>query len=249
MTYKSSVDIVLPVLNEQEALSVSISRLLKFCSEEMISYNWNIIIADNGSTDETYNIAKQIESDSKNVNVIKLSQKGRGRALKKAWGNSKATIKVYMDIDLSTDLKYLPIICDHIYSKKYDIAIGSRLIKGSKVVGRTLKREIISRGYSLMFRCLFWVPFKDAQCGFKAISLETGEALLPLIDDNGWFFDTELLILANKLSYKIKEVPVYWVDDPNSSVNVISTAWNDIKGLTRLRFGGIEKAKKQIKLN
>ena len=100
-----------------------------------------------------------------------------------------------------------------------------------------------------MFRCLFWVPFKDAQCGFKAISLETGEALLPLIDDNGWFFDTELLILANKLSYKIKEVPVYWVDDPNSSVNVISTAWNDIKGLTRLRFGGIEKAKKQIKLN
>lgn len=249
MTYKCSVDIVLPVLNEQEALLASISRLLKFCSEEMLSYNWNIIIADNGSTDETYNIGKQIESDLKNVNVIKLSKKGRGRALKKAWKNSEATIKVYMDIDLSTDLKYLPIICDHVYSKKYDVAIGSRLMKGSKVEGRTLKREIISRGYSLMFRCLFWVPFKDAQCGFKAISSETGDTLLPLIDDNGWFFDTELLILANKLGYKIKEVPVYWVDDPNSSVNVISTAWNDIKGLTRLRFGGIEKAKKQMKSN
>ena len=245
MKYKSSVDIVLPVLNEQEALFDSISRLLKFCSEEMNDYNWNIIIADNGSTDETYNIAKQIESDSKSVNVIKLFKKGRGRALKKAWQHSDATIKVYMDIDLSTDLKYLPIICDHVYSKKYDIAIGSRLIKGSQVVGRTLKREIISRGYSLMFRCLFGVPFKDAQCGFKAISSEIGETLLPLIDDNGWFFDTELLILANKLGYKIKEVPVYWVDDPNSSVNVISTAWNDIKGLTRLRLGGITKARNQ----
>ena len=248
MTYKSSVDIVLPVLNEQDVLTVSVSRLLKFCSEEMVSYNWKIIIADNGSTDETYNIAKEIELDSKNVNVIKLPQKGRGRALKKAW-QLDSKIKVYMDIDLSTDLKYLPIICDHVYSKKYDIAIGSRLIKGSKVVGRTLKREIISRGYSLIFRSLFWVPFRDAQCGFKAISSETVETLLPLVDDNGWFFDTELLILANKLGYKIKEVPVYWVDDPNSSVNIISTAWNDIKGLARLKFGGINKAKKQIELN
>ena len=248
MTYKSSVDIVLPVLNEQDVLNISVSRLLKFCSEGMISYNWKIIIADNGSTDETYNIAKQIESDSKNVNVIKLHQKGRGRALKKAW-QLDSRIKVYMDIDLSTDLKYLPIICDHVYSQKYDIAIGSRLIKGSKVVGRTLKREIISRGYSLIFRSLFWVPFRDAQCGFKAISSETAENLLPLVDDNGWFFDTELLILANKLGYKIKEVPVYWVDDPNSSVNIISTAWNDIKGLARLKFGGINKAKKQIELN
>ena len=237
------------MLNEENALADNVFRLLDFCTNNMSKYNWHIIIADNGSNDNTYNIAKKIEFNIDQVSLMTLSKRGRGRALKQAWKKSAADVKVYMDIDLSTDLKFLPIICDAVAIDNYDIVIGSRLIKGSRIKGRTFKREIISRGYSILFRSLFMSSFKDAQCGFKAISSKASEDLLFLIEDNGWFFDTELLIVADKAKYTIKEIPVYWSDDPNSSVKIISTAWKDIKGLARLRFGGLSKARKQLKLN
>ncbi len=148
-------------------------------------------------------------------------------------------MRLYMDVDLSTDLKALPEIVSAIADEGYDVAIGSRLTNGSEVVGRTLKREITSRGYNMLIHMIFPFPgFKDAQCGFKAISRRTADNLIPLIEDTAWFFDTELLLLAGKSGYRIKEVPVHWADDPDTRVNIASTAWEDVKGLLRLRFKG-----------
>jgi hypothetical protein len=144
-----------------------------------------------------------------------------------------------MDVDLSTDLKALPRMVAAIADDGYDVAIGSRLTKGSEVVDRTLKREITSRGYNFLIHLFFpLTKWKDAQCGFKAISRRTAEKVLPLVKDNAWFLDTELLLLAGKAGYDIKEIPVHWEDDPDTRVKIVSTAWEDVKGLLRLRFKG-----------
>ena len=232
------VDIVIPVLNEEAALPICIDKLFSFIDDHPERV-WRIIVADNGSTDRTADIADDLANDHLNVFVMHLELRGRGRALKHAWGNSEADVRVYMDVDLSTDLRSLPDLVSAIVDDGHQIAIGSRLTNGSKVVGRTLKREITSRCYNMMIQVLFpHTKWKDAQCGFKAISGTAAENILPLIKDNAWFFDTELLLLADKAGYSLKEIPVHWRDDPDTRVKIISTAWQDIKGLMRLRFKG-----------
>jgi glycosyltransferase involved in cell wall biosynthesis len=232
------VDIVIPVLNEEAALPVCLKKLYAFV-ERYPERDWRVVVADNGSTDRTTEVASGLAGRYKNLSVTRLDQRGRGRALKKAWTESDADVRLYMDVDLSTDLKALPEIVSAIADEGYDVAIGSRLTNGSEVVGRTLKREITSRGYNMLIHMIFPFPgFKDAQCGFKAISRRTADNLIPLIQDTAWFFDTELLLLAGKSGYRIKEVPVHWVDDPDTRVNIASTAWEDVKGLLRLRFKG-----------
>ena len=238
-----SVEIVIPVLNEDKALPVAVAKLREFARSHP-GREWRFKIADNGSTDRTQEVARELAAGRPDLSVTYLTQRGRGRALKKAWLESGAGVRCYMDVDLSTDLKHLPQLVDAIASQGYDIAIGSRLAKGAEVVGRSLKREIASRGYSALFRTAFFTPFRDAQCGFKAISAQAATALVPLVKDNHWFFDTELLLIALKNGYKIKEVPVHWEDDPDSRVKIIQTAWEDVKGLARLRFGGVPKAQK-----
>ncbi|HJP27355.1 MAG TPA: dolichyl-phosphate beta-glucosyltransferase [Dehalococcoidia bacterium] len=234
----TTVDIVIPVLNEEVALSNSVEKLFAFTAEYP-ERDWRIMIADNGSTDQTREIAEGLAEKHSNILVSLLDQRGRGRALKKAWGESDADVRLYMDVDLSTDLKALPPLVAAIAEDGYDVAIGSRLIKGSEVVDRTLKREITSRGYNILIHMFFpLTKWKDAQCGFKAISRRTAENVLPLVKDNAWFLDTELLLLAGKAGYGIKEVPVHWEDDPDTRVKIISTAWEDVKGLLRLRFKG-----------
>ena len=169
-----------------------------------------------------------------------------GRAIKRAWSEFEADVFAYMDVDLSTGLEALPKAISMVQSGLCDIAIGSRLVSGSQVVGRSLRRGFISRCYSMLFRSLFLVSFRDAQCGFKVISSYSAQRLLPTIVDNGWFFDTELLIIAEKSGYQVREIPVVWTDDPNSKVNILSTAWKDIKGLLRLRFYGLKKAQRRL---
>jgi len=234
----TTVDIVIPVLNEEVALPSCIEKLLAFtadCPER----DWRIVVADNGSTDRTTDIASALSETHSNISLSRLEQRGRGRALKKAWGESNADIRLYMDVDLSTDLKALPPIVAAIADDGYDVAIGSRLTKGSEVVDRTLKREITSRGYNFLIHLFFpLTKWKDAQCGFKAIARRTAENVLPLVKDNAWFLDTELLLLAGKAGYDIKEIPVHWEDDPDTRVKIVSTAWEDVKGLLRLRFKG-----------
>ncbi len=238
-----TIDIVVPVYNEEQALPRSILILTDYLKSNVIN-PWQIIIADNASTDSTRSVSEMLCERYPGVNYLYLPQKGRGRALKAAWMESTADIVSYMDVDLSTDLVHLPQLIDSIESGAH-IAIGSRLSKESKVT-RSFRREFISRTYNLMIKSMFFTGFPDAQCGFKAMTSAAARALLPHVQDQGWFFDSELLILAEKNGYRIKEGPVTWTDDPDSRVRILSTAYGDLKGLLRLRFGGIRRVSKGL---
>jgi glycosyltransferase involved in cell wall biosynthesis len=242
-----SLDIVIPVLNEEGDLPTNVVKLHGFLDQHLVDYDWQIIIADNGSTDSTLDLARELSSEYRRVEYIYMDQRGRGRALRRAWTESKSDIVSYMDVDLSTDLNSFPPLVDAISKEGYDIAAGSRLIKGSNVIGRGFKREVASRSYSLIFSAMFLTRFRDAQCGFKALNRRTVDAIVPLIQNTRWFFDTELLILAEKNGYRIKELPVKWTEDNDSRVNIAGTAIEDIKGLMRLRFGGLRDASRKLK--
>lgn len=229
-----SLTVVIPVFNEEKDLPKNLPKLIDFLDKKMSAYQWEIIIADSASTDKTSEIAQKF-AQSGRIKYLRLEQKGRGRALKKAWKSSESELLAYMDVDLSSDLEYFPKLINALEAGA-DIAVGSRLKKGARVFGRPLVREVMSRGYSLLFRSLFWTSFSDAQCGFKAITRETARKLLPVIEDNNWFFDSELLIIAQKAGFRITEIPIVWKDDPTSTVKVAKTAWGDIKGLVRLLF-------------
>ena len=234
----TSVDVVLPVLNEEMDLPHSVATLHEFLTHNCQD-QWRIVIADNGSTDNTLEVARDLSGKYPQVAYIHLDQRGRGRALKRAWLESPADIVSYMDVDLSTDLDAFPPLIAAIRDDGYDVAVGSRLTQGARVLSRSLRREVLSRGYNLLIKAMFFSRFSDAQCGFKALSRRAAQLLLPLVQDNGWFLDSEVLILAEKRGFRIKDVPVHWTDDPDTRVRVVQTAWGDIKGLLRLRFKGI----------
>lgn len=231
---KKSITVVVPVYNEEKDLPLNIPKLFSFLERNMLSHDWEIVIADNASTDKTSEIGKRLAKKS-GIKYLRLAQKGRGRALKTAWNASKSDILAYMDVDLSSDLSFFPRLIGALEAGA-DIAIGSRLVAGSKVYGRPLLREIMSRGYSLLFRIVFLTSFSDAQCGFKAVKKEVWDRISSAVTDTGWFFDSELLIIADKAGFEITEIPVTWRDDPASTVKVAKTAWGDIKGLARLFF-------------
>jgi len=233
---RTTVDIVIPAYNEEKQLPRSILILHNFLKQHLTN-PWSIVIVDNGSSDQTLSVAEMLSNKYSGVTYIHIPQKGRGRALRHAWLESKADIVSYMDVDLSTNLVHLPKLVEAI-EEGSTIAVGSRLTNGSRVK-RSLKREIISRAYNLLIRSLFRTRFHDAQCGFKALSRSTARIILPLVQNNEWFFDSELLIIAAKSGLEIREIPVDWVEDPDSRVRILSTAWEDIKGLLRLRFCGI----------
>lgn len=234
----ASVDIVIPVYNEEKALPTSIKRLTEFLKLNLHN-PWRIVIADNASTDGTRSVSEKLCRKYSGVEYLHLPQKGRGRALRTAWLASTADVVSYMDVDLSTDPAHLTEMI-HALESGYHIAVGSRLSKESQVT-RSFKREFISRSYNLMIKSMFFTSFPDAQCGFKALTRQAAQAIVPKIQNNNWFFDTELLLIAAKNGYRIKSVPVRWVDDPDSTVKVLGTATEDIKGLLRLRFGGVPK--------
>lgn len=228
-----ALTIVVPVYNEEVDLPRNLPRLTSFLAEKMGEYDWEVVIADNASSDKTGEIGRKMAQQGNRVKYVRLEKKGRGRALKTIWTKSKSSFLAYMDIDLSSDLESFPKLISALEGGA-DIAIGSRLASGAKVYGRPLVREVMSRGYSLLFRVLFWTSFRDAQCGFKAVKKEAAAKVLKLVQDSGWFFDSELLIIAQKSGMKIAEIPIIWRDDPASTVKVAKTAWGDIKGLIRL---------------
>ena len=230
-----AVDIVIPVHNEQETLERSVLRLYAHM-RWVLPYTFRITIADNASTDLTWEIACRLARDVPEVRVVHLAAKGRGRALSQVWAGSDAAVLAYMDADLSTDLAAVLPLLAPLLSGHSDLAIGTRLGRGSRVV-RGPKREIISRAYNLIVRTSLGAGFSDAQCGFKAIRAEAAAELLPLVEDPGWFFDTELLVLAERSGMRIHEVPVDWVDDPSSTVDIIDTARKDLAGIWRLGRG------------
>jgi glycosyltransferase involved in cell wall biosynthesis len=231
----TSVDIAIPVYNEQLQLKQSLTKLRAAIADERLrKYKINLIIVNNASTDTTPRIAKQLAARFRNIKFLSLPEKGRGRALMACWQQSKADILAYTDVDLSADLAFLKDLLDAVAEKGADIAIGSRLSKGSKVYGRTLSRELMSRGYNLIIRLFFRANFKDAQAGFKAISRDVFRKLAPAIKNRNWFFDSEMLIIAVKAGFTIKEIPISWRDDPGSTVKVAKTAKEDLLGLIRL---------------
>jgi glycosyltransferase involved in cell wall biosynthesis len=231
------VDAVIPVYNEQRVLARSVATLHDYLRAHL-PYDWRIVIADNASTDDTLRVARHLAEQRDRVEVLHLDQKGRGRALRAAWLGSRADVVSYMDVDLSTELAAYPRLIQAIAEEGYDVATGRRLGPGARVEKRKLQREVLSRGYNLLIKAGFRTHFTDAQCGFKAISRRAADALVPLIRDNEWFFDTELLILAEKKGYRIKQIPVHWVDDPDSRVRVVKTVLDDLKGLWRLKRAG-----------
>ena len=227
------VSIVIPVYNEKAQLAQSIARLHAHVRSRC-PFDAEIVIADNGSTDGTLEVAHSLAKRHDGVRPVHLRDKGRGRALKRCWTESSADILSYMDVDLSTDLDAFPGMISALAGGGFDVAAASRLLN-PRLVTRSLKRGFISRSYNLLIKAFFRTTFSDAQCGFKAITRTAARELLPLVEDAGWFFDTELLVLAEKLGYRIFDFPARWVDDPDSRVNLWQTAVGDFRGLLRLR--------------
>ena len=227
------VEIVVPVYNEAAGLERSIRRLHRFLSDGF-PFGWRVVIADNASVDGTPEIGRRLAALLPGVRYLRLDQKGRGRALRAAWSRSPARVVAYMDVDLSTDLRGLLPLVAPLLSGHSDLAIGTRLAHGARVV-RGPKRELISRSYNSLLHAVLRARFSDAQCGFKAARTGAlGAGLLDAVRDDGWFFDTELLILAQRRGLRIHEVPVDWVDDPDSRVKIVRTALDDLRGVARL---------------
>jgi putative flippase GtrA len=229
---RTVLDVTIPVYNEEVDLAPAVERLHQHLSR-FFPYRFTITIADNASTDNTPSVAAGLARRWPEVRHVRLEQKGRGRALNAVWLASEADVLAYMDVDMSTDLNALLPLVAPLISGHSDLAIGSRLSRHSRVI-RGTKREVISRCYNMILRSTLLARFSDAQCGFKAIRADVGRQLLPLVQDTGWFFDTELLILAERSGLRIHEVPVDWVDDPDSRVDIVSTAVADLKGVFRV---------------
>ncbi|MFJ5230201.1 glycosyltransferase [Kitasatospora sp. NPDC088391] len=226
------VEIVVPVYNEQHSLERCVRELHAHLSATF-PYDYLITVADNASVDGTWEVATALAAELGPVRAVHLDLKGRGRALREVWGSSEADVVAYMDVDLSTGLEaFLPLVAP-LLSGHSDLAIGSRLHRGSAVV-RGPKREFVSRTYNLLLRATMAAGFSDAQCGFKAGRTEVVRRLLAEVEDNAWFFDTELLLLAEASGLRIHEVPVDWVDDPDSRVDIVRTAVDDLKGMARI---------------
>ncbi|MBI5449529.1 glycosyltransferase [Candidatus Gottesmanbacteria bacterium] len=231
--HQVSLNIVIPVFNEAADLEKSIRTLVEFLMKNMDDFAWTVTIVDNASVDDTLDISRKLSHDYQRVQVIHLLERGRGRAVKYAWELSNTDMVAYMDVDLSTDLRHFPSLVRSL-SEGYDVAIGSRNAKGARVYGRNILRTVTSKAYILLIKCFFFVHFSDAQCGFKAMTRRMVKVLLPNTIDTEWFFDTELLILAEKLGYRIYEEPVTWIDNPGSTVKVWKTAFGDLCGLWRM---------------
>ena len=226
-----ALDLVVPVLDEAHVLDRQI-RVLRSALEPL-PFTWRVTIADNGSTDGTAAIAVRLADEFPDVRFVHLEERGRGRALRAAWSTSDAFVLAYTDVDLSTGLSALLPMIAPLISGLASVSTGSRLLRGSDVE-RGPKREFISRAYNALLRAILGARFRDAQCGFKAIRADAAQVLLPEIGDDAWFFDTELLVRSQRHGLRIVEVPVDWIDDPDSRVDIVRTARDDLAGIARL---------------
>ncbi len=229
------VNITIPVYNEEESLSQKIQELIAFLNKTKFPHKYEIIIADNASTDNTGKIAKKLVKKYPLVKYIRIDKKGRGLALKTVWTKTNADVLSYMDVDLSTDLKHFKPLIDSIVVSKNNLAIGNRLGKNSKVIGRSFLRELLSRGYNLILRLIFFSPINDSQCGFKAIDRKSFLKLVKEIEDNNWFLDTEMILLALHRGMKVSQIDVKWIDDPGSQVKIVKTVSEDLHGVARVK--------------
>ena len=228
------VDVVIPLLNEAHVLERSVATVRAFLAEHA-RWRWRLLIVDNGSTDGTDEVARRLARSHAEVRFLQLKERGRGRALRLAWTQSDADVMCYMDVDLSTELAALPKLVHALLEEGFDLGTGSRLQPQSQTT-RSFKRDVISRIYNVLVKAILRTSFSDAQCGFKAVSRRVVQDVVPRVLDEAWFFDTELLTRAERLGYRIKDLPVRWSEDDDSRVKIIRTAWEDLKGIARLRL-------------
>jgi glycosyltransferase involved in cell wall biosynthesis len=231
--HQPDLEVVVPVYNEEEVVEASVRGIhayLKNC----LPYSTAITVVDNASTDRTFDVAHWLAYELEGVTVMRLRDKGRGRALRAAWTGSNARVVAYMDVDLSTDLTALEPLVQPLLDGSSDLGVGSRLAPGASVE-RSALREVMSRSYNFLVRRLLHSRVSDAQCGFKAARRETIQAILPQVENENWFFDTELIHAAERSHMRIHEVPVVWTEDSDSRVRLISTAVEDLRGIVRLR--------------
>lgn len=224
--------VTIPVFNEEYKLPECIAKLHRHIDVQP-GHEYEIIIANNGSTDRTADVATLLAERYSRLRVCHFTMKGRGNVLREVWGQSAADILTYMDVDLSTDLEAMPKLIEPLARRKFDIVVGTRLHSNS-FTKRTLRREFISRCYNYLVRIAFSTHVSDLQCGFKGITKEAAMHLLPFVEDRGFFFDTEMLLIAERCGYRIFDLPVRWVENTDSRVKILRTARADIEGLIRL---------------
>lgn len=229
------INITIPVLNEEGKLSAAIQRLSEWVADQRGLLEWEVVIADNGSTDRTAAIGRELAGRWPGVSYVRFAERGRGAALSRVWLASDANVLSYMDVDLSSDLRDFPALLEAVAQGRTDIAIGSRLISGAQTT-RSLSREIVSRVYNHLLRVVFQTRIHDTQCGFKVVSAAAGQALLPQVKDRGWFWDSELLLNAERQGWRIFEHPIRWVENLDSRVAICRTAWLNVCGIYRLRM-------------
>ncbi len=228
--------IVIPAYNEEKILADTTSKLYNFCGNNLKD-DWQLVIVNNKSTDKTTTIAKSLAGKYNQISYLYLDKKGKGRAIRAGWLKDLADIYCFMDADLATDLSALPSLIQEI-KNGYDLVIGSRFCPQSKVK-RSLSRRLISKFYRLVLKIIFKTKIKDVPCGFKAISSKVKKELLPQVKNEEWFFDSELVILAEKQGYKIKEIPVTWTEprqkDNKSRVKILPIICSYFKEFINLK--------------
>lgn len=232
---QDTFDIVFPVLNEEHRLPRGVTETVRHCRAHALAFR--VTIADNGSTDRTSSVARELESRYPEVRYLSVGERGVGRALKKAWTESDCSVVGYMDVDLATDLKHLEDVRAAFRSQPGDLLVsGSRLLPGSKVINRTVKREISSRGFNLLLRWILGVRFSDGMCGFKFLRKSTFDRLMKCgVQNDDWFFNTEIMVISEWLDVPVREIPVRWVDDQDSRVRVFDLAQKYLREINRLR--------------
>lgn len=242
------VQFCLPIYNEEKILAKNVLKLFDYLKNSKDSnFSWQIVLIINGSRDKSLAIAKGLEAKhQKEIKAINILEPGKGNALKIYSKKSQADILVYMDIDLAVTLKNIPNLINPIIENKYDLVIGSRLLKESKIE-RSFLRELSSQIYSFLARRILGLEIKDFQCGFKAIKQGVFSEIAPYIESKKWFFDTELIAYADKLKFRIKEIPVDWeenrYDERESKVRVIRDSISFLINLIKLKKRLDEKTK------
>lgn len=229
-----TLEIDIPVYNEEIDLPKNIPILFEFFSKSLTDYDWQILIVNNASTDQTAKVAANLSQQyPKKVKVLNLDRKGRGWALRQAWLKSSAEYVSYMDIDLSSDITCFRDLLKPL-DAGFDLVTGSRNLKESQVIGRTFLRELMSRTYITLVKLIHGTKLSDTQCGFKALRKATFLKVEPLIKNNLWFFDSEMVIILERAGYKVTDIPIKWVDDRHTTVKVAKDSWEEFSGLVRL---------------
>lgn len=232
-----SIEITIPILNEEATLDAQVRKARHFIENNLRDFaQITLVLADNGSTDATPDIARSLEQELTGIRYLRLEQRGVGRALKASWGQSKAEIVGYMDLDLATDLRYLRPALEKLSNDQADIVTGSRLAKGARVIGRSPLRNFTSRCFNLIVKKMFRIAFSDGMCGFKFLKRSCLENLrnAGAVSD-GWFFATEILVTGEYLGYRVYDLAVEWTDDPNSKVKIGKLAIEYLKAMQVLR--------------